>query len=193
MTVSLDTPLGARNSESRQRIKRTLNRAGGFVGKMARNPLTAIGGGIVLLLLIVAAFAPLIAPYNPLVQDLNNALVAPNAQHWFGTDEFGRDIFSRLVYGSRITLYIVLLVSVTVGPLGLLLGVTAGYFGGKVDAVLIETVFSWPGFGSYLTGSLLLGDMNAVMGCVLLVGLIFVMLNLLSDMLYQLFDPRTKS
>mgnify|MGYP002651746824 CR=1 FL=1 len=60
-------------------------------------------------------------------------------------------------------------------------------------AVLIETVFSWPGFGSYLTGSLLLGDMNAVMGCVLLVGAIFVMLNLLSDMLYQFFDPRTKS
>ena len=158
MTVSLDTPLGARNSESRQRIKRTALRAAGFVGKMARNPLTAIGGGIVLLLLIVAAFAPWIAPYNPLVQDLNNALVAPNAQHWFGTDEFGRDIFSRLVYGSRITLYIVLLVSVTVGPLGLLLG-----------------------------------DMNAVMGCVLVVGVIFVMLNLLSDMLYQLFDPRTKS
>ncbi len=105
---------------------------------MARNPLTAIGGGIILLLLIVAAFAPLIAPYNPLVQDLNNALVAPNALHWFGTDEFGRDIFSRLVYGARITLYIVLLVSVTVGPLGLLLGVTAGYFGGRVDAVLMR-------------------------------------------------------
>ena len=57
--------------------------------------------------------------------------------------------------------------------------------------MLIETVFSWPGFGSYLTGSLLLGDMNAVMGCVLLVGVIFVMLNLLSDMLYHIFDPRT--
>ena len=105
---------------------------------MARNPLTAIGGGIIFLLLVVAIFAPLIAPYNPLVQDLNSALVAPNAQHWFGTDEFGRDIFSRLVYGSRITLYIVLLVSVTVGPLGLLLGVSAGYFGGKVDMVLMR-------------------------------------------------------
>ena len=90
------------------------------------------------MLLVVAIFAPLIAPYNPLVQDLNSALVAPNAQHWFGTDEFGRDIFSRLVYGSRITLYIVLLVSVTVGPLGLLLGVSAGYFGGKVDMVLMR-------------------------------------------------------
>jgi peptide/nickel transport system permease protein len=138
MTVSLDTPLGAGQSESRQRIRRSLFRAAGFVGQMARNPLTAIGGGIILLLLIVAIFAPWIAPYNPLVQDLNNALVAPNGQHWFGTDEFGRDIFSRLVYGSRITLYIVMLVSVTVGPLGLLLGVTAGYFGGKVDAVLLK-------------------------------------------------------
>ncbi|KEA52307.1 ABC transporter permease [Mangrovibacter sp. MFB070] len=75
-----------------------------------------------------------------------------------------------------------------------LLTVVALAYGGLLEgAVLIETVFSWPGFGSYLTGSLLLGDMNAVMGCVLLVGVIFVMLNLLSDMLYQCFDPRTKS
>ncbi|MFO5855204.1 D,D-dipeptide ABC transporter permease, partial [Klebsiella pneumoniae] len=67
----------------------------------------------------------------------NTALVAQNAQLLFGTDEFVRDIFSRLVYGSRITLYIVLLVSVTVGPLGLLLGVSAGYFAGKGHIVLI--------------------------------------------------------
>lgn len=58
--------------------------------------------------------------------------------------------------------------------------------------MLIETVFSGRALAP-ITGSLLLGDMNAVMGCVLLVGMIFVMLNLLSDMLYQLFDPRTKS
>ena len=72
-----------------------------------------------------------------------------------------------------------------------LLTVVALAYGALLEgAVLIETVFSWPGFGSYLTGSLLLGDMNAVMGCVLLVGVIFAMLNLLSDMLYQFFDPR---
>ncbi|HIE8869235.1 TPA: ABC transporter permease [Klebsiella variicola] len=75
-----------------------------------------------------------------------------------------------------------------------LLGFHSLAYGALLEgAVLIETVFSWPGFGSYLTGSLLLGDMNAVMGCVLLVGVIFVMLNLLSDLLYQFFDPRTKS
>ncbi len=74
-----------------------------------------------------------------------------------------------------------------------LLTVVALAYGSLLEgAVLIETVFAWPGFGSYLTGSLLLGDMNAVMGCVLVVGIIFVSLNLLSDMLYQIFDPRTK-
>lgn len=99
MTVSLDSPLSGGAGEGRQRLQRAAARAVGFIGKMARNPLTAIGGGIIFLLLVVAIFAPLIAPYNPLVQDLNSALVAPNAQHWFGTDEFGRDIFSRLQHG----------------------------------------------------------------------------------------------
>ncbi|CDZ64970.1 Dipeptide transport system permease protein DppB (TC 3.A.1.5.2), partial CDS, partial [Neorhizobium galegae bv. orientalis] len=59
-------------------------------------------------------------------------------------------------------------------------------------AVLIETVFSWPGFGQYITNNMLIGDMNAVMTCVLLVGIIFIALNLLSDALYKIFDPRTR-
>jgi peptide/nickel transport system permease protein len=72
-----------------------------------------------------------------------------------------------------------------------LLTIVALAYGGLLEgAVLIETVFAWPGFGQYLTNSLLLGDMNAVMGCVLIVGIIFVSLNLLSDALYQVFDPR---
>lgn len=73
-----------------------------------------------------------------------------------------------------------------------LLTIVALAYGSLLEgAVLIETVFAWPGFGQYLTNSLLLGDMNAVMACVLLIGLIFVGLNLLSDLLYTLFDPRT--
>ncbi|MEC7670317.1 MAG: ABC transporter permease [Pseudomonadota bacterium] len=59
-------------------------------------------------------------------------------------------------------------------------------------AVLIETVFAWPGFGQYLTSNLLIGDMNAVMTCVLVVGVIFIALNILSDLLYRIFDPRTR-
>ncbi|UQY36142.1 ABC transporter permease [Pseudomonas fulva] len=74
-----------------------------------------------------------------------------------------------------------------------LLTVVALAYGSLLEgAVLIETVFAWPGFGQYLTSSLLLGDMNAVMGCVLVIGLIFVGLNLLSDALYKVFDPRTR-
>lgn len=74
-----------------------------------------------------------------------------------------------------------------------LLTIVALAYGGLLEgAVLIETVFSWPGFGSYLTSSLLLGDMNAVMGCILLIGIIFVTLNLVTDALYQVFDPRTR-
>lgn len=75
-----------------------------------------------------------------------------------------------------------------------LLTIVALAYGSLLEgAVLIETVFAWPGFGQYLTNSLLLGDMNAVMACVLLIGLIFVGLNLLSDLLYTLFDPRTRA
>ncbi len=74
-----------------------------------------------------------------------------------------------------------------------LLTVVALAYGSLLEgAVLIETVFAWPGFGQYLTSSLLLGDMNAVMGCVLVIGFIFVGLNLLSDALYKVFDPRTR-
>lgn len=113
-------------------------RIGGFLLTMMRNPLTAIGSAIVLMLVLVAIFAPWIATHDPLVQDLANALQAPSAAHYFGTDEFGRDVFSRLVYGSRITLYIVALVSVTVGPIGLALGVVAGYYGGIVDTILMR-------------------------------------------------------
>ncbi|WP_263059756.1 ABC transporter permease [Pectobacterium sp. F1-1] len=113
-------------------------RIAGFLLMMLRNPLTAMGSAIVLMLMLVAIFAPWIATHDPLAQDLANALQAPSAAHYFGTDEFGRDVFSRLVYGSRITLYIVALVSVTVGPIGLLLGVVAGYYGGIVDTILMR-------------------------------------------------------
>ncbi len=75
-----------------------------------------------------------------------------------------------------------------------LLTVVALSYGQLLEgAVLIETVFAWPGFGQYLTNNLLLGDMNAVMGCVLLVGIVFIGLNLIADLLYQTLDPRTRA
>ena len=105
---------------------------------LLRNPLTAAGIAVIALLLLLAALAPWVAPHDPLQQDLSRALQPPSAAHWFGTDEFGRDLFSRLLHGTRITLFIVSLVTVVVGPLGMAVGVVSGYFGGKVDAVCMR-------------------------------------------------------
>jgi peptide/nickel transport system permease protein len=106
--------------------------------KLLANPLTATGVAVIALLVFVAAFAPWLSPHDPLRQDLGAALQPPGAAHWFGTDEFGRDVFSRLIHGTRITLFIVMLVTVVVGPLGMAVGVVSGYFGGRVDAVCMR-------------------------------------------------------
>ena len=103
-----------------------------------RNPMAVAGLAIIVLLLLIAAFAPLIAPFDPLAQALDKRLMPPSSINWFGTDALGRDIFSRIVYGTRITLVIVLLVVVTVGPFGLLIGAISGYYGGWVDRLLMR-------------------------------------------------------
>ena len=107
--------------------------------RFAHNPLALAGLLILLLVVIFAAFAPLIATHDPLAQDLEQRLLGIGQQgHLLGTDELGRDLFSRIVYGSRITLYIVALVIVVAPPVGLLIGTVAGYMGGLVDAVLMR-------------------------------------------------------
>lgn len=138
MSMSSEPVIGSSPDAKNGRIRVRGARLFNFLRLLAKNPLTAIGSLIVLSLIVIAIFAPWLATHDPLVQDLANALQAPGAAHWFGTDEFGRDVYSRLVYGSRITLYIVALVSVTVGPIGLMLGVVAGYYGGIVDTILMR-------------------------------------------------------
>jgi peptide/nickel transport system permease protein len=105
---------------------------------LLHNPMTLAGSLVVLILVAVALLAPWIAPFDPQAQDLSAALRAPGAGHWFGTDEYGRDVFSRIVWGARTTLYIVALVTVVVGPVGLAVGTVAGYFGGAVDTVFMR-------------------------------------------------------
>src|SRR3546814_18300449 len=97
-----------------------------------------LGLGSVLALILVAVFAPLIAPYNPNAQVLPDRLQYFSAAHPFGTDELGRDIFSRIVYGSRLTLSIVVLVAIISAPLGLVVATPAGSLGGWVDRVRSE-------------------------------------------------------
>lgn len=103
-----------------------------------RNRLAMLGLSIVLLLCAVALFAPLLAPYNPVQGVLTDRLQAGSTAHWFGTDNMGRDILSRLIYGARYTLMVVVLVAITAAPIGLLVGTVAGYFGGWVDTVLMR-------------------------------------------------------
>lgn len=103
-----------------------------------RNPIAMSGLLIILSLVLMAIFAPWITATNGLEPQLADRLQPASAEHWFGTDGLGRDLFDRIIWGSRITLYIVALVGVIVVPVGLLVGTTAGYMGGVVDNVLMR-------------------------------------------------------
>ncbi|CCD41486.1 Dipeptide transport system permease protein DppC (TC 3.A.1.5.2) [Candidatus Paraburkholderia kirkii UZHbot1] len=106
--------------------------------RFSSNPLSMLGLAIFVLLVVVAAVGPLLVTQDSLQQVLAERLMPPNAAHWFGTDQLGRDILSRLVYGSRLTLAIAILVVVLVVPVELLIGTVAGYCGGIVDQALMR-------------------------------------------------------
>ena len=102
------------------------------------NPLALAGLGLVLLLVAIAVLAPWLSPHSPLAQDLSRRLLPPGAGNLLGTDELGRDILSRILYGARTTLVIVALVVILVAPVGLAVGTVAGYAGGLVDGALMR-------------------------------------------------------
>jgi ABC-type dipeptide/oligopeptide/nickel transport system permease subunit len=115
--------------------------------RLRRNKLAIIGTSIIMALLLTAIFAPLIAPYDPALQNLPLSLRPPSLKHWFGTDVLGRDYFSRVVYGSRISISIGLVATTISLLLGLTLGATAGYFGKSLDALIsrvADVFFAFP-------------------------------------------------
>lgn len=121
------------------RVQAVLGRAYRRWTRFASNPLSMFGLAILVLLVLAAAFGPLFAPHDPLQQVLPERLLPPGSpSHWLGTDQLGRDILSRLIYGSRLTLSIAILVVVVVVPIGLLIGTIAGFFGGWIDVVLMR-------------------------------------------------------
>lgn len=101
------------------------------------NSLT-LGGLLIALLVIIAALAPWLAPFDPNLQNIDQRLLPPSALHWLGTDGFGRDLLSRVIYGTRPTLLLVLLILLLTVPLGLLVGMTAGYFGRWTELILMR-------------------------------------------------------
>lgn len=109
-----------------------------FRRRFLRNPLGVIGLVIVALLILAAIFAPFLATHDPYLPQLAKRLSAPDAEFWLGADELGRDIYSRLLYGSRLTLLIVGLVIVTSAPIGLIVGAVSGTLGGWLDRIFMR-------------------------------------------------------
>jgi peptide/nickel transport system permease protein len=114
---------------------------------LLRNKLAVSGGIVLLLLAVVAVAAPWVAPYDPLAVNVPEALLAPSGAHWLGTDQLGRDVLSRLIYGTRISLVIGFIAVGIAVLVGTAVGALAGYYGGWVDSVLmrlVDTLLSIP-------------------------------------------------
>lgn len=131
MTTAVATPppKAVLNTVARKSIRRFSRHVGGMIGLV-----------LLLLLVATAVFAPAIAPYDPLAVAPIDALLPPSSEHWMGTDTLGRDVMSRVIFGTRISLRLGL-VSVSIAlSLGVLIGVLAGYLGGRVDGVLMRVI-----------------------------------------------------
>lgn len=107
---------------------------------MRRNKLAIFGAGIIIILSLVAIFAPFICTHDPTGIDIRRALSAPSGEHFLGTDQLGRDIFSRMVYGSRVALSIGLVAVGIAAIIGIFLGSLAGFYGGWVDSMIMRFV-----------------------------------------------------
>lgn len=116
---------------------------------IGENPVTAFAFGLFVLIVLAAILGPSLVPYDPLASNTSRALQAPSPQHWFGTDQLGRDIFSRVIVATRLDLIIAIASVVLVFILGGLSGVAAGYFGGWVDKLVMriaDTIMAFPLF-----------------------------------------------
>ena len=128
--------------------------------RLLRNGRVLVGGGLLLALVIAALFAPDLAPYDPLDQDLGAQLAAPDWQfaaggHFLGTDSLGRDVLSRLIWGSRVALTVALVAGSLTALLGTLLGLAAGFFGGAADTLISRAVDIWSSFPPVLLSIIL--------------------------------------
>jgi peptide/nickel transport system permease protein len=131
-----------------------------------QQPLGAAGLVIIVLMAIAAAFAPLIAPYDPLAVDYGAMLAAPSREHWMGTDSFGRDVLSRVIYGARTALAVGFLASFAGSSIGAIIGVISAYFGGKIDLIvqrIMDVLLSFPIIVLAITVVAILGK-NIVLG-----------------------------
>ena len=136
----------AQKSPPRNLLREILHELADFLRRSAPGRW---GFALTLILVIVALAAPLLAPYDPVAQNLPARLVPPTAAHWMGTDELGRDILSRIIFGTRVSMLVSISVVFGAGIIGLAIGAVAGYFGGWFDRfvniILINAFLSFPG------------------------------------------------
>lgn len=129
--------------------------------RMARqNPMAAVSALVLVVVALVAAFAPVLAPYGATEQILSDRLQSPSSNHWLGTDNFGRDVFSRVVFGARISLFIGFAATLLGVGMAAILGVFSGFVGGWIDLVLqrlVDAVMAIPGLVLLLTLAMVLG------------------------------------
>jgi peptide/nickel transport system permease protein len=133
---------------------------------MMQQPLGAGGLAFIILMCVCAVFAPWVAPYDPLTVDYAAQLAAPSWEHWLGTDSFGRDVLSRIIYGARTALAIGFIASLVGSTLGAIVGVVSAYFGGKIDLVIqgvMDVLLSFPIIVLAITVVAVLGN-NVVLG-----------------------------
>jgi peptide/nickel transport system permease protein len=109
-----------------------------FLSRLRANRLAMAGAAVVVVLILVALLAPVIVPHDPHAIDVNAILLPPSPQHLFGTDELGRDVFSRMVYGARVSLQVGFVAAGLATLVGVILGALAGYYGGKVEALIMR-------------------------------------------------------
>ena len=109
-----------------------------FAYRFSRNPLALAGAAVILFLCVVAVFAPFIAPHNPYSIHTSDILMPPSGAHLFGTDDLGRDVFSRMIYSARISLLVGFVAVGIATVIGIIIGALAGYYGGWVDGVLMR-------------------------------------------------------
>lgn len=137
----------AKNDAIGTDVPQRVNEFRRFLRVFISRPVVVIGAVIILLLLICAAVPDLIAPYDPYFQDYTSVLQQPSGEHWLGTDSLGRDALSRIIFGARTALIVGILAQVIAGGIGMILGLTAGYFGGITYAVimrLIDAMMAFP-------------------------------------------------
>ena len=138
-----------------------------------RDPKLLLGGGFVVLLVAIALLAPLVAPHDPLEQDLMAATLPPigfadaDPSHLLGTDDLGRDVLSRLVFGTRVALTVAVVAASAAALIGTLAGLLAGYFGGWVDALVSRLVEIWMAFPAVLLSILIVAILGSGVGSVI--------------------------